>query len=153
MVTTLSRRTMPLIRYRMRDVTRFIEEGCPCGGTLRRIGKIRGRHNQIVVMGAGNMYPGIFERVVHGVDGISENWQVAVRQEGRHDVLEFRLELTNGTNGTEVEAAVRRNFERLYPDVWANHLCGMYQLVFRPLPPGTLQHGRKSRRLVDERGD
>jgi phenylacetate-CoA ligase len=150
-VTTLSRRTMPLIRYRVRDVTRFIEEPCPCGATLRRMARIRGRLDEMVVMGAGNMYPEIFEKVLHDVEGISENWQVAVRQEGIHDILEFRLELTDGINPATVENTVRRNLESRFPDVWANHLCGMYQLAFRILPPGGLEQGRKPRRLVDER--
>jgi phenylacetate-CoA ligase len=150
-VTTLSRRTMPLIRYRVRDVTRFITEPCPCGITLRRMTRIRGRRDEIVVMGAGNMYPEIFERVLHDAEGVSENWQVAVRQEGIHDILEFRLELPNGINPTTAENAVRKNLEARFPDVWANHLCGMYRLEFRMFPPGGLGHGRKPRRLVDER--
>ncbi|MGE5327093.1 MAG: phenylacetate--CoA ligase family protein, partial [Deltaproteobacteria bacterium] len=66
-VTTLSRRTMPLIRYRVRDVARFIEELCPCGVTLRRLSRIKGRRDEMVVMGAGNMHPEIFERVLHDV--------------------------------------------------------------------------------------
>ena len=142
---------MPLIRYRVRDVTRFLEEPCPCGATLRRIAKIQGRRDEMVVMGAGNMYPEIFERVLHDVEGLSDNWQVAVRQEGIHDILEFRLELTNGINPATVENAVRKNLEARYPDVWANHLCGMYRLEFRIFPPGGLEQGRKPRRLVDER--
>jgi phenylacetate-CoA ligase len=150
-VTTLSRRTMPLIRYRVRDVTRFVEELCPCGATLRRMARIRGRRDEMVVMGAGNMYPEIFERVLHDVEGVSENWQVAVRQEGIHDILEFRLELTNGSDPAAVENDVRKNLEARFPDVWANLLCGMYRLAFRVFPPGGLEQGRKPRRLVDER--
>lgn len=152
-VTTLSRRTLPLIRYRVRDVTRFLEGPCPCGATIRRIARIRGRRDEMVVMGAGNMYPEIFEKVLSDVRGISSNWQVVVRQEGLHDVLEFRLELTNGVSGPAIEDAVRKNLEAWYPDVWANQLCGMYKLAFRFCSPGTLAHGRKRKRLVDERGD
>lgn len=150
-VTTLSRRTMPLIRYKVRDVTRFLQEPCPCGATIRRIAKIQGRRDEMVVMGAGNMYPELFERVLHNVEGVSENWQVAVRQEGIHDIMEFRLQLTDGINAATVENAVRKNLETRFPDVWANHLCGMYQLAFRVVPPGGLEQGRKLRRLVDER--
>jgi phenylacetate-CoA ligase len=150
-VTTLSRRTMPLIRYRVRDVTRFVDEPCPCGATLRRMAGIQGRLDEMVVMGAGNMYPEIFERALHDVDGIGENWQVAVRQEGLHDILEFRLELANGINPATVEDAVRKNLQARFPEVWANYLCGMYRLAFRVLPPGSLGQGRKPRRLVDER--
>ena len=150
-MTTLSRRTEPLIRYRMRDVTRFIEEPCACGVTLRRIAPIRGRRDEMVVMGAGNMHPEIFEEILHDVPGISENWQVAVRQEGLRDILEFRLETVNGVSRDSVEEAVRRNLQARYPEVWANHLCGMYQLAFVYLPPGSAAARRKARRLVDER--
>jgi phenylacetate-CoA ligase len=150
-MTTLARRTMPLIRYRVRDVTRFIDEPCPCGVTLRRISRIKGRRDEMVVMGAGNMHPEIFERVLEGVFGPQDRWQVAVRQQGIRDILEFRLELANGMNAAAVEEAVRTNLQSRYPDVWANHLCGMYQLAFRFLPPGALAGERKRKRLVDER--
>jgi phenylacetate-CoA ligase len=152
-VTTLSRRTMPLIRYRVRDVARFIDEPCSCGVTLRRLSRIKGRRDEMVVMGAGNMHPEIFERVLHDVQGLSDNWQVAVRQEGRRDILEFRLELSNGITPSQVEQRVRENLQARYPDVWANQVCGMYELAFKFLAPGTLEPGRKPRRLVDERAD
>jgi phenylacetate-CoA ligase len=152
-ITTLARRTMPLIRYRVRDVTRFIDEPCTCGVKLRRLSRIRGRRDEMVVMGAGNMHPEIFERVLHDVKGLSENWQVAVRQEGRRDILEFRLELSNGISPAQIEQSVRENLQARYPDVWANQVCGMYKLAFKFLTPGTLEQGRKPRRLVDERAD
>ena len=152
-ITTLSRRTMPLIRYRVRDLTRFIEEPCPCGATLRRISRIRGRRDEMVVMGAGNMHPEIFEKVLHNVEGISENWQVAVRQDGLRDQLEFRLELVDGIATPAVESAVRRNLERRYPQMWANYQCGMYRLAFRYFPSGTFGRERKPKRLVDERAE
>jgi phenylacetate-CoA ligase len=152
-ITTLSRRTMPLIRYRVRDVTRFIDEPCPCGATIRRIAGIKRRRDEMVVMGAGNMHPEIFENVLHDVAGVSDNWQVAVRQEGTHDILEFRLEITDGSSSSRVETAVREGLKSRYPEVWANQLSGMYQLAFRFLPPGSLERGRKPRRLVDERSD
>lgn len=151
-VTTLSRRTMPLIRYRVRDVTRIIEEPCPCGATVRRIARIKGRRDEMVVMGAGNMHPEIFEKVLHDVTGLADNWQVVIRQEGTHDIMEFRLELSNGIGAATVENAVRENLKSRYPDLWANHECGMYRLAFRFLAPGSVGQGRKPRRLVDERG-
>ncbi len=150
-VTTLSRRTMPLIRYRVGDVTRWIEGECPCGAQIRRIARIRGRRDEMVVMGAGNMYPEIFDKVLHDVEGVGENWQVAVRQEGKRDVLEFRLGLTNGFPTSSVEQAVLRNLQTRYPEVWANHQCGMYRIAFQYLPAGALGLGRKPKRLVDER--
>ncbi len=150
-VTTLSRRTMPLIRYRVRDVSRIMEEPCPCGVTIRRLARIKGRRDEMVVMGAGNIHPEIFETILHGVPGLSESWQVVIRQEGTHDIMEFRLGLTNGMGAPAIETAVRENLKSRYPDLWANHECGMYRLAFRFLSPGSMEQGRKPRRLVDER--
>ncbi|HEY6291822.1 MAG TPA: hypothetical protein VI455_09725 [Terriglobia bacterium] len=150
-ITTLNRRTQPLIRYRTRDVTRFAEEPCACGMTIGRIEPIRGRRDEMVVMGAGNMHPEIFEQILRDVPDISGNWQVAIRQEGLRDILEFRLELTNSVGPEQVEQAIRRNLELRYPEIWANHLCDMYRFSFSFLPLGTLGGGRKPRRLVDER--
>lgn len=150
-MTTLARRTMPLIRYRVRDITRFEDEPCSCGAPLRRLAKIKGRRDEMVVMGAGNMHPEIFEKVLHDVEGIAEDWQVAVRQEGTSDILEFRLGLTNGIEASGVEQAIRRNLQSRFPDVWANQVCGMYRLSFKFFPAGTAGAERKPRRLVDER--
>jgi phenylacetate-CoA ligase len=150
-VTTLSRRTMPLIRYRVSDVTRFIDEPCPCGATLRRIEPIRGRRDEMVVMGAGNLHPGIFDQVLHDIDGISDQWQVAVKQNGRTDILEFRVELTNGVDPAAIQRAIEKNLESRYPDLWANRQCGMYQLALCIDAHGELGQGRKPKRLVDER--
>jgi phenylacetate-CoA ligase len=148
-MTTLNRRTQPLIRYRMRDVTRFAAAPCACGVTLQRIEPVRGRRDEMVVMGAGNMHPEIFERILHDVEGISANWQVAVRQEGLRDILEFRLELTDGVGEERVEQSVRQHLEARYPEVWANQVCGMYNLSFTYRPMGAA--ARKPKRLVDER--
>jgi phenylacetate-coenzyme A ligase PaaK-like adenylate-forming protein len=48
--TTLSRRAMPLIRYRTGDMARFIPEACPCGSPLPRLDKVRGRRTNEVVL-------------------------------------------------------------------------------------------------------
>ena len=50
--TTLTRRGMPLIRYRTGDISRFIPEACPCGTTLQRLDRIRARKNARVAIGA-----------------------------------------------------------------------------------------------------
>jgi phenylacetate-CoA ligase len=150
-VTTLSRRTMPLIRYRVSDVTRFIDEPCPCGATIRLIEPLRGRRDEMVVMGAGNLHPGIFDQVLHDVAGISDQWQVAVQQDGLKDILEFRVELTNGVDPAAIQRAIEKNLESRHPDLWANRVCGMYQLAFRTYARGALGQGRKPKRLVDER--
>jgi phenylacetate-coenzyme A ligase PaaK-like adenylate-forming protein len=49
--TTLTRRGMPLIRYRTGDIARIVPEPCPCGSALRRMERVRGRWDGIVRVG------------------------------------------------------------------------------------------------------
>ena len=51
--TTLTRRGMPLIRYRTGDISRLLPGGCPCGGGLRRLDDVKGRSNEGIMLGGG----------------------------------------------------------------------------------------------------
>lgn len=80
-VTTLTRRVMPLIRYRTRDVARFVEGTCACGAKVPRISTLKARRDEMVIMGAGNLYPLMLERLLERIPGWAGLWQVAVLQE------------------------------------------------------------------------
>src|SRR5439155_12224186 len=62
--TTLTREVMPLIRYRSSDVTHLIDEPCACGLFARRIAKIHGRADEMVVCGMGNVGPWVFAELL-----------------------------------------------------------------------------------------
>src|SRR5262245_14711790 len=62
--TTLARDVMPLIRYRSTDVARLVDEPCECGIFAGRIGKIRGRCDEMVVCGMGNVGPWVFDEII-----------------------------------------------------------------------------------------
>ena len=122
--TTLSRRVMPLLRYRTSDVTSFMEGSCDCDlRALRRISKIRGRCDEMVNCGLGNISPWMFERLLEGVRGIGHDWQVVTTRPGLRDVVEMRVELSNGfagIGGTPDHGLARRAF----PRHGAQHLYG-----------------------------
>jgi len=56
-MTTLVRRGMPLIRYRTKDLTRIISEPCPCGRTHRKIERITGRTDDMMIIKGVNIFP------------------------------------------------------------------------------------------------
>ena len=151
--TTLTRRVMPLIRYRTADVTRFLDGPCACGLPMRRIARIRSRKDEMIVCGMGNISPWIFETTVGGVSGISADWQIQVTRPdpALRDHVEFHLELTNGENPAEVTESIRRNLRSQFSDFWKNYEMGLYELDFKFVPPGTLRRGRKLLRLIDLR--
>ncbi len=150
--TTLARDVMPLIRYRSTDVTKLIDEPCPCGLFARRITKIRARCDEMVVCGMGNVGPWVFEELLRGVAGVSNDWQVAVRHEGARDVIELRVELTDGLSQSDIQELVDRNLHQHFADFSKNLEMRLYDLRVVARGSGSLRgNARKLNRVVDER--
>jgi phenylacetate-CoA ligase len=147
--TTLCRRTMPLIRYRTRDVARFLPE-CKCGLKAPRISRIHGRRDELVVASGGNLYPLMFDRILHDVQGLTHDWQIVFRLDGLREVLEMNLETTR-TDAAAVEAEIHRYANELYPDLMKNLALGIFDMRIVLHPPGTVRRARKLKRLVDKR--
>jgi phenylacetate-CoA ligase len=150
--STLSRQIMPLVRYRSTDVTAFLDEPCTCTlRAARRLAKIRGRSDEMVNCGMGNLSPWFFEQLLDDIPGISRDWQVAVVRAGNRDTIEFRVELLNGVTSDAVTAIVKDHVRARIPDSWRNYELGLFEFDFKFATPGTLRTARKLRRLVDER--
>jgi len=150
--TTLSRKVMPLLRYRTSDVARFMEGVCDCDlKMLRRISKIVGRCDEMVNCGLGNISPWMFEKVLEGVTGIAHDWQVLVTRPGLRDAVEIRVELQDGASQTSVERAIRRSLEEQFPDMARNVSMGLSEMSVGGNARGTLRTGRKLRSIVDLR--
>jgi phenylacetate-CoA ligase len=143
---------MPLIRYRSSDVTKLIEEPCPCGLFAHRIAKIRARCDEMVVCGMGNVGPWVFEELLRGIEGISSDWQVGVRNERTRDVIELRLELTDGLGQKDIEQLVRENLNERFSDFSKNLEMKLYHLRVVAHRMGSLRGtARKLNRVIDER--
>jgi phenylacetate-CoA ligase len=151
--TTLTRRVMPLIRYRTRDVARLLPGICPCGLPFRRLSVIRGRRDEMIACVWGDVYPELFEDLLRGAGGIGDEWQVALVQPGLRPAFEFRLESSGGVETQRaVEAHVTARLAERYPPLWAKTQQRLCDVRIRFVSPGSLRTGRKIRRLVDERG-
>lgn len=151
-LTTVSRRVMPLIRYRTGDVARWLPEPCACGLPFRRLSPLRGRIDEQVSCAWGNLHPEYFEPLLAGVPGRSRDWQVAVYERDLATVVQLRLELEG--DGASREAAVQAvlaALQRTRPDAWLAYCQRLIDLEFVFLAPGALRTRRKLLRLVDER--
>ncbi len=154
--TTLTRKVMPLIRYRSNDITRLLDDDCGCPlACMRRIDKIAGRADEIISCGMGMISPWIFETWLSGCPGLADDWQVAVTQPGVRDRLLLRLERSAGAPPAgEIEAELTRRLEQRFPYYYKNWRMGMYEIGFEFLERGSLRPAgvrRKLRRLLDER--
>ena len=151
-ITTVNRKVMPLLRYRTRDVARWIEGDCPCGLPFRRLSPLLGRCDEIVASVWGNVHPDFFEKVLSSVPGLADDWQVSLRDREGKQTFQFRLELQNGLpQGDEISSRILKVIETEHPLAWQAYKQKLAAIEFVFHPKGTLRKGRKLLRLVDER--
>jgi phenylacetate-CoA ligase len=80
-ITMLSREAMPLLRYRTRDLSRVFEEECGCGRHHIRIQRIKGRSDDMLIVGGVNVFPSQVEHVLMNVPGLGDQYQIVVSHE------------------------------------------------------------------------
>ncbi len=93
-VTTLTKEGFPVIRYRTRDLARIIDEPCACGRTLRRMSRIIGRTDDMLIIKGVNVYPMQIESILFDIEGVEPHYQIIVEREGRLDKAQVLVEVT-----------------------------------------------------------
>jgi phenylacetate-CoA ligase len=93
-LTTLSKKAMPMIRYRTRDVTALIPEACACGRTLRRIRRIGRRSDDMFIIRGVNVFPSQVETALLRTEGTLPHYQIVLTREKGLDQMEVKVEVT-----------------------------------------------------------
>jgi len=92
-ITTLTREAFPMIRYRTRDLTRIIAEPCACGRTMKRMQRIEGRTDDMLIIKGVNVFPVQIERVLFETEGIEPHYQIVVERENHADKITVLVEV------------------------------------------------------------
>ncbi len=92
-MTTLCREGMPIIRYRTRDLTRFMPGECPCGRKHRRIDRILGRSDDMFIVKGVNIYPMQIEQVLMAFPEVGQNYLILADSDGLADTLRVQVEI------------------------------------------------------------
>jgi phenylacetate-CoA ligase len=144
--TTLGKEAAPLIRYRSRDLTRFLGGDCPCGCILPRHDRILGRSDDMIVFRGVNIYPGQVDEVLSRVPGAGSEYQVHFeRREDGKDHMVLKVERA----GQPVEGAEGRLAGAIASGIKHNLMVSCSVEI---LPYGTLPRSeRKTRRVFDNR--
>ena len=90
--TTLTRRGMPLIRYRTGDMSRFITEPCPCGTRLKTLERITQRLSGRIPVGTRYMTMADLDEALFAIDGVL-NFTAAMTHENGHDCLHLEVKI------------------------------------------------------------
>jgi phenylacetate-CoA ligase len=92
-LTTLTREGMPILRYRTRDLTKLLPGKCPCGRTHRRIDRITGRTDDMLIIKGVNIYPIQIERVLMSLPEVGSNYLIEVHKKPTGDELLIKVEV------------------------------------------------------------
>ena len=84
-ITTLTKEAFPMVRYRTRDLTRLMPEPCPCGRTLRRMARITGRTDDMLIIRGVNVFPQQIEAVLFEIEGTEPHYQIIIDRKGALD--------------------------------------------------------------------
>jgi len=85
-----------MIRYRTRDITRLIVEPCRCGRTHRRLERMSGRSDDMLIIRGVNVFPSQIESVLMSIEGVEPHYQLIVDREENLDTLEVQVEVNEG---------------------------------------------------------
>ena len=140
--TTLSKEALPVIRYRTRDLTRLLP---PTARSMRRMGKIVGRSDDMLIIRGVNVFPTQIEELVLKHGQLSGQYQLIVTREGNLDAVEVRCEVLPGvTSEREAIAVWLRERIKTMIGITTTVNVGLPDSIERTLVG-------KARRVIDQR--
>jgi phenylacetate-CoA ligase len=93
-LTTLSKKAMPMIRYRTRDITALMPEICACGRTIRRIRRIGRRSDDMFIIRGVNVFPSQVEAALLTVEGTVPHYRIVLTREKGLDQMGVEVEVS-----------------------------------------------------------
>ena len=146
-LTTINREAMPLLRYRTRDLTRIMPGECPCGRHHKRIDRMRGRTDDMIVLKGVNIFPIQIEQILMQFKELGSNYLITLDTEESNDAMTVEVELVDGFTDdfTLLQGLTQRIAHALHHEIL---LTPHVKLV----PAGTLPTSEgKAVRVVDRR--
>ena len=141
--TSLSKEALPIIRYRTRDLTRLLP---PTSRSFRRMGKIVGRSDDMLIIRGVNLFPTQIEEIVLQHGQLSGQYQLVVTRNGQLDKLKVRCELAPPHARADAAEIAHTLEHRI------KTLCGVTAQV-DVCAPDALERSLtgKARRVIDQR--
>lgn len=147
-LTTLSKRAMPIIRYRTHDITAFKTEPSLTGRTLRRIHRIGRRSDDMMIVRGVNVFPSQIEAALLRVEGTLPHYQIILTRDNGLDQMEVQIEV-NGDLFSDRVRSLESIQKKLSSAI--EHTIGI-RVHLRLVEPQTLARSEgKANRVVDRR--
>ena len=93
-VTPLCREALPVLRYRTRDIGIIYNDGfCPCGRTTRRMSRILGRTDDMLIIRGVNVFPSQIEAALMSFESVAPHYMIDVSRPGALDEVTVHIEM------------------------------------------------------------
>ena len=116
-LTTINREAMPLLRYRTRDLTRILPGECPCGRHHRRIDRIKGRSDDMIILKGVNIFPIQVEQVLVQFKELASDYLITLDTVDGSDYMTVEVELTySDIDDYAALQTLERNITRMLRD-------------------------------------
>ena len=92
-LTTLNREAMPLLRYRTRDLTRILPGECPCGRHHKRLDRMQGRSDDMMILKGVNIFPIQIETILLQFEELTSNYLITLETRESNDEMTVEVEL------------------------------------------------------------
>ena len=92
-VTILKKEALPIVRFRIGDITSMTREVCACGRTHPRIMRITGRVDDMLIIRGINVFPSMIEHTLMGIPEVGQHFQIVVDRKHELDTLLVRVEV------------------------------------------------------------
>lgn len=146
--TTLCKECSPLVRYRTRDISRILVGECECGRTFRRMDRIAGRTDDMMILRGVNVFPSQIEEEIVSFPEIAPQYQLILTTKGTLDHAELRVETVPEFPFDEI-----RRLEKLKKDL-QKALKENLQIAVdvKIVEPKTIERAEgKAKRIIDMR--
>ncbi len=146
--TTLRREGMPILRYRTKDLTRILPGPCPCGRTHRRIERIKGRTDDMMILKGVNIFPIQIEKKLMEIPGVGTNFVIILYRLDYNDQMTVKVEVQKeffGGNLRQLETLRQRIVEELKSDILITPKVDLVEPDSLPRSEG------KATRVIDNR--
>ena len=148
--TNLTRRGMPLLRYRTRDLASYDDAPCPCGRRMKRLSRIQGRTDDMIIIKGVNIFPLQIEQVLMSLPEVHTNYLVELSRKNFNDIMTVKVEVREEfftEDLRQLNALRKRITEALKSELLVTPVVELVE-------PHTLPAGEgKAVRLVDRRSE
>ena len=92
-LTTINREAMPLLRYRTRDLTRILPGKCPCGREHKRLDRMKGRSDDMIILKGVNIFPIQIETILMRYQELASDYLITLETKADNDMMTVEVEL------------------------------------------------------------